>query len=144
MPMSCPYGGSCRSRCSSPHHDPPPRAGREKTSTLKARPRYRQDGAEVVFVQITRCLQISRQLNSAAGFGFPCIPGMSIESKEFHSGYRKSNSVSRKSLQIRDLAESHHLASVAWSEKLLGTISSIESGKSGPCHENYDDKKNRP
>jgi hypothetical protein len=47
------------------------------------------------FEPATRCLQIRRQLNSAAGLGFPCIPRMSIESKEFHSGdynggYRKT------------------------------------------------------
>src|SRR6266849_9242040 len=40
----------------------------------------------VGFEPTTRCLQISRQLNSGPNFGFPCIPGMSIESKEFHSG----------------------------------------------------------
>ena len=46
------------------------------------------------FEPLTRCLQIRRQLNSARDFRFPCIPRMSIDSKEFHSGgynggYRK-------------------------------------------------------
>src|SRR5712691_5536826 len=34
----------------------------------------------------TGCLQIRRQLNSARDFRFPCIPRISIESKEFHFG----------------------------------------------------------
>jgi hypothetical protein len=40
----------------------------------------------VGFEPTTRCLQIRRQLNSARNFSFPCIPRMSAESKEFHSG----------------------------------------------------------
>jgi hypothetical protein len=44
--------------------------------------------------RLTRSLQIRRHLNLARDFRFVCIPGMSIESKEFHSGgynggYRK-------------------------------------------------------
>jgi len=38
------------------------------------------------FEPATRYLQIRRQLNSARDFRFPCIPRISIESKEFHSG----------------------------------------------------------
>ena len=38
------------------------------------------------FEPATRCLQIRRRANSARDFSFPCIPRMSIESKELHSG----------------------------------------------------------
>jgi hypothetical protein len=38
------------------------------------------------FGPATRCLQISWQLNLARDFRFPCIPRMSIKSKDFQSG----------------------------------------------------------
>jgi hypothetical protein len=58
------------------------------------------------FEPATRCLQISRQLNSARVFGFPCIHKGSIRCRSFHwrgynGGYRNEAWKSRASSRRR-------------------------------------------
>ncbi len=74
-----------RSRCQAPA---------EHVLSPISRIRTEKGQPTVGFEPTTRCLQIRRQLNSGRDVRLPCIPRMSIESKESHSGghdggYRK-------------------------------------------------------